>query len=441
MRSFAVTAALAAALSLVAATAQAAPAADFTRAVTRAPLSLEQAIAIALARNPEYLAAQAGVRGAQAGVRAARAPFAPTLQVRDDLLYANPVAQLQTPFGPLPFASTTTTNVPLLVARYALYDGGASAARFSRAAAELARAEGAQRHARQALIERTSTAYFDVVAATKLAQVAAAAVDLAGKHLRSAQQFFAAGQVPRADILRVQTELAGDRVDAVGADAAVASAQAALDDVLHVPLASTFVPTESLEASPAAPLELDALIATAKGNRGDLAAARAAVDAAERAVAEARAAGAPSLAAFVSDGNVQPAVASGYRNQFSAGLDLVWTLFDNGATSSGIAAASAGVDRARLDLERLESGVELEVREAYLSVSKAGAEVDAARELVRYADENLRLAQVRYRGGVGTALELQDAEQRDGGAHQRLVEAQVGLREGLVRLRFSAGLL
>jgi outer membrane protein TolC len=57
------------------------------------------------------------------------------------------------------------------------------------------------------------------------------------------------------------------------------------------------------------------------------------------------------------------------------------------------------------------------------------------------ADENLRLAQVRYRGGVSTVLELQDAELRATAARQTLIAAQVAVREGIVHVRFAAGLL
>jgi outer membrane protein TolC len=51
------------------------------------------------------------------------------------------------------------------------------------------------------------------------------------------------------------------------------------------------------------------------------------------------------------------------------------------------------------------------------------------------------LAQVRYRGGVGTQLELQDAATRSAQAHEQLVAAETALRTGIVHARFAAGLL
>jgi outer membrane protein TolC len=48
---------------------------------------------------------------------------------------------------------------------------------------------------------------------------------------------------------------------------------------------------------------------------------------------------------------------------------------------------------------------------------------------------------VRYRGGVGTLLELQDAELRAVAARRTLIAAQVAVREGIVHVRSAAGLL
>jgi multidrug efflux pump subunit AcrB/outer membrane protein TolC len=405
-----------------------------------APLSLDAALALALAHDPPYRQAHAAVDAAQARVRGAIAPLIPSLQVRDAFLYADPVARLATPFGPLPFSSTTTTNVPLLALQYQLYDGGLSAARVAQAAAELSAARAAEREARGALIDSTTKAYFDLVAALELQGVANRAVDVASGHLTQARQLFAGGQIPRADVLRAQTELANEQVNAIAAGNAVALAQSDLDNVLDVPLSDVYMPTDRLDAD-APSFDLDSLLNEAHERRGELQAARAALSAAQHAVDQARAGGTPQLALTVADGNTQPAVTTGYHNQFSVGLNAVFSLYDGGASAAAMAAAKAGVEEAELGLEALANSVALQVRKDYLNLNEARARVAAAREYVAFADENLRLAQIRYRGGVGTALELQDAELRSTAARQTLVGAQAALREGVTALRFAAGLL
>jgi outer membrane protein TolC len=362
------------------------------------------------------------------------------LQLRDAFLYADPVAKLATPFGPLPFSSTTTTNVPLVALQYQLYDGGLSAARVAQAAAELSGVRASEREARGALIESTTKAYFDLVAALELQGVANRAVDVATGHLTQARQLFASGQIPRADVLRAQTELANEQVNAISAGNAVALAQSNLDNVLDVSLSNVYAPTDRLDAD-ATTFDLDSLLRGAHEQRGELQAARAALSAAQHAVDQARAGNNPQLALTVADGNTQPAVTTGYHNQFSVGLNAVFSLYDGGATAAGVAGAKAGVEEAVLGLETLDNSVALEVRKAYLNLNEARARVAAARQYVAFADENLRLAQIRYRGGVGTALELQDAELRSTTARQTLVGAQAASREDVTALCFAAGLL
>lgn len=426
--------ALAIALAPLQAGAQAAP------PPAAVPLSLDGAIAIALERNLTYRAAHLAVEQARAGLMQAGAPRLPGVQVRDTYTYVNPVATLSTPFGSLPFSATKATNVPLVALQYSLFDGGLTAARVAQAAAELSAAQDAQRQARGAAIVTTTKAYYDLVSAMQMAQVAQRALQVATAHVLQAQRLLGAGQVARADVLRAQTEQANDRVNALAADDTVALAQTNLDAVLDVPQDRRYTPTDSLGGA-VPKVELNSLIAWAFAHRGDLAAAGAAVEAAQAAVSQARAGTAPSVNLQVADGNTQPAVTAGFHNQFTVGVSAVWTLFDHGFTAGRIAAAKAAVAQAQNGLEQLRAGVELQVRQAYLQMTQAQARAQAAQQFVRLADENLRLAQVRYRGGVGTALELADAEQRDRLAHQALVQAEVGVREGVAQLRFAAGLL
>jgi outer membrane protein TolC len=404
------------------------------------PLSLARAIEMALAQNLSYRSAAARVDGARGQVRQAAAPFLPGVQLRDTYQYVDPVAALSTPFGSIPFSTTRATNVPLVAMQYQLYDGGLSAARYAQAEAGLAASEASMREARSATIAATTKAYFDVEAALQFDGVARGAVDVAKAHAAQADRLFAAGQIPKADVLRAQTEVANQEVNAISAASAVALSQSVLASVMNVPLDTVYAPTEPLDTDvPSLPLAW--LLESARNTRGELLAARASAAAAEHAVSEARSGNLPQIGLVVANGNTQPAVVSGYHNQFSVGINAALTLFDHGYTSGRVKSARAGVDLAKLGVQQLENGIALQVRQAYLRVNEANARVGAATRYVSFAEENLRLAQLRYSGSVGTALELQDAELSATSARQTLVGAKVALRQGIVALRFAAGLL
>lgn len=244
--------------------------------------------------------------------------------------------------------------------------------------------------------------------------------------------------VARADVLQAQTDLAARRVDAIDAANAVDLAQNDLDAAINVPFATTYVPSDWLDV-PSPALDLGLLVAQGLRARGDLAAARAAVDAAAKALAAARASRAPQVSVGVSEGNVQPVVTTGFKAQFTTQLRAVWTLFDGGTNAARIAEAQAGVRRAELAVEGLSIKAELEVRQAYLRVTASHARVEAAGQLVDLATENERLAEIRYRAGVGTALELRDAELRDTEARRAQVTARADLRGNVVAVQVAAG--
>jgi outer membrane protein TolC len=199
-------------------------------------------------------------------------------------------------------------------------------------------------------------------------------------------------------------------------------------------------PTDAIP-SRAPEVELNSLIASAKATRGELSAASAAIDAASYALRAAQSGRFPRVSAAISEGNTQPVVQQAYKPQFTFSLQAVWQLFDGGLSDGREAEATANLDEARLQLERLNNDVELGVRQAYATMLAAQARVVAAQALVQSANEGERLSEVRYRGGVGTALELREADLRAIGARREELEAHAALARSVTDLRFASGLL
>ena len=137
----------------------------------RTPLSLMDAVKVALQHNPGYLASGSDVDAARARVRAARGTVGPTFTISDTYGLVDPVATLQTPSGALPFAPNST-NMPVATLGYTLADGGRMAARISQADAYFAASQAVRRAAASSTIGRVSAAYFDLAAALGSANVA-----------------------------------------------------------------------------------------------------------------------------------------------------------------------------------------------------------------------------------------------------------------------------
>ena len=403
------------------------------------PLSLQAAVSTALARNPAYLQSAAGMAISEARLRQAQSSRGVIVTAQDNAQFVDPVARLSTPFGTLPFSPSNFSTTPLVSATFSLYDGGVSAARIAQAGAALAQTRAQVADARERTATAVAKAYYQLAAAFAQTAVAQAAVRVAGAHIRQTEQFLRAGTGMRADVLRAQTTLADERVRELDARNAVATAQAALDAAMGIAQTTEHIPTDGLDA-PVPPLDLATMLEQTKTLRGDLAAARYALTAAQYAVTAAQAAHRPHVSVTASDGNVQPAIESGFHNQFSLAVNAVWRLVDGGYDVARIAEGRAGVEQARLAVDDLANTIELQVRTAFLNVSGSRERIVAARALVGSADENLRLARVRTRGGVATTLELQDAELRDRDAHRTLVDSEIALHTAVVELQSAAGI-
>jgi outer membrane protein len=409
-------------------------------------MSLRDAFTLALANNLSYQAALADERTAEARVLQARAGLLPSVSADYSYVHTQSAAAFLIPTpsagGPpqlksFQFSANNTNNVGATL-QYALYAGGATQAAIGQAAAGLAASVDQAAATYGNVIRDTTNAYFQLVQTSRAADIAAQAVTVAAQNQTTSQELFRAGTAARADVLRQDVTLANARVQAIQARNASELANAALANLLNINLGSVITPTEPLEAQTPSYL-LEELLRSSKG-RPELAAAQAAVAIADSAVKLARAGSLPAVSLSVQDASSKPNFLNVPQPQLTETLAVTWRLFDGGLTRGKVAEASASIDKAKIDLAQLSNGVDLEVREAYLNYTAAKAQVDAAKTAQASAQENLRVTQIRYRAGVGTALELSDALLSSTQAQGQYVDALTGLRVALVNVQRAAGL-
>ncbi len=96
---------------------------------------------------------------------------------------------------------------------------------------------------------------------------------------------------------------------------------------------------------------------------------------------------------------------------WTAGVEASWALFDGARTRGKVAQARAQLNQARLSVAEQTLAVEVEVRRALSSLQEAAELAEAAAKVVGQAEEALRLADVRYRNGAATQLDVLQARQ------------------------------
>ncbi len=222
----------------------------------------------------------------------------------------------------------------------------------------------------------------------------------------------------------------------------MASAQAQLTNAVGLPI-NTPLTLEPLPA--AAPVDfvsesVEQLIARAKAARPDLIAAQAKVQAAQAQVQIAVGQGRPSLSLTAS------AAQTHFRDrdtipESSVGLTLRVPLFTGFRTAYAIGQAKAQVEQSEAQRDQLLNQVQLQVWQAYFNQQTAAVSMKSASALLRSAGQAAQVAQARYRGGVGTILEVLSTQAAEANANVQNIQAQLNWYIGIAQLGHAVGTL
>ncbi|WP_028316796.1 TolC family protein [Desulfatibacillum aliphaticivorans] len=275
----------------------------------------------------------------------------------------------------------------------------------SQAMLEAARSDSGT--AAQDLRMNVSEAYILILRAQNAVKIAEAYVDSLMAHAGDAADFYEQGYAAKNDFLASQVALADGRQSLSKAKNARDLAGGAYNRLLGRPLdAPVFV--EEVRRLPVQD-SLDALTKTAMKNRSELKSIETRVEALNYSAKMKKAGLLP-----------QVGVSGGYQfteNKYqahegiwAAGLGVKWELFDG-----GVSLKKAGADRRKaMALEYMKkdvrSGIALQVRKAWLDSKEAKERVSVSEKALDQADENLRVAQDRYKAGLSTNTEVLDAQ-------------------------------
>jgi outer membrane protein TolC len=116
-------------------------------------------------------------------------------------------------------------------------------------------------------------------------------------------------------------------------------------------------------------------------------------------------------------------------------------IFQGFAISAQVEQARAAADAAQANLDVLREFVTLEVEQNYLGLKEAEERIAASTKLVEQAEQNLNLAERQYAAGVGTALEVTDAQLTLSNARITRIQALYDYNSSLRKLERSMGIL
>ncbi len=410
---------------LLAAALLAAPAAARAEA---APLTLDQAVATALANQPTLRAARAGTRAAEARVGQATAGLLPQAGLAGGVTRAD---------GPRPATPGTTWSLGLSASQPLLDLGAWYRTSASRASAGAAAED--ERATRAEVVLSVRTAWFQASAARDLVAVAQETLANREAHLTQVQAFVKVGTRPEIDLAQARADRAQAVVALIGAQNDLATALAQLNQAMGVtgpadyPLAPAAVAALAGEEA-----SLDDLLGEALGARPEVASQVRAREAQRATLRAAWSTFAPTLNATGRlgwAGSDPP----GLSESWSYGLSLDWSLFEGGRRRAQVQEAEAQLEALDAQDEALRQRIRLELEQARLGVRAARATLEADGEVVVNARERLRLAEGRYAAGLGSGLELNDAQVAVTNAAAQEVKARFTLAAARAQLARALG--
>ena len=117
---------------------------------------------------------------------------------------------------------------------------------------------------------------------------------------------------------------------------------------------------------------------------------------------------------------------------WSLGFQINIPIFDGFATSAAIQQSESTLKQVQLGGTQVKTGVEFEVRNAYLNLIGAQTRIEVQREAVAQAQESVRIANLQFQNGIITTVALTDTQ-------LALAQAEVNRPAGIPRLRRRFG--
>jgi outer membrane protein len=387
-------------------------------------LSLEGAVALARAANPQVSAARANQGERAAEVRAVRSGLLPKIGASETFTDStDPVfafgARLRegrfaaSDFNPqrLNYPAPTSDFMSTAGATWMVFDSGRTLHQLHSARMGLEAAQAQTEAAGQNIAFAAIRAYYRALLSDEDKVVTGAAVARAEAFAKQAHDRVETGMALDADAMQADVEVSLRRQEAAEADSNALLAYADLGGILGDP--SKKLSLAAPAGTPAQVSEsLQQLEAEALAKRPDLLAGKSRVAAALDEVKASHAAYGPQISTFANVQADNPHLLGGGENNWTVGGRIEMQVFDGGARQAEASKAAAGVRAANAGYTETQIQAQLEVRQAYYALATAQRQYGIADEMLRKTQETLRTAEDRYSAGLVTVTDvLREQEQ------------------------------
>ncbi len=376
------------------------------------PLSLQEAVELALTANLGIKRSQEEINAAEAVRNASRTGFLPSLGTSYTYLHRNEERTTKSPVtGQATVALPQDQYTWNTSVRQPIFTGFKLLNEYRLSELGLDRAEIEAKVTRQDVILDTKNAYYTVLKNLKLLDVAQQQVTSIASQRDVSENFYKVGLSPLNDLLQAQVQLANAiqrRTVAVN-DLEIARAQ--FNTVLRRPVNTPVALVDDV-AHTAYLTSLEEGLETAQKNRLEILVANLDVDIAERQVKLTEKDYFPTVDVVGSyirigddwqvDGGIGISDSAGWNVQATA----TWSLWEWGRTGYGRKEKLSRLTQSKYRRSELLDTINLQVKQAYLRTKEAEQNIATVGQAVEQAKENLRITEEQYKEQVATQTDV-----------------------------------
>ena len=423
------------------------------RVVLRQPITLEQALELARRNSRTLESARLNLEQAQEGLKVSLAARYPQLNLtatllntlaagtRLNLLQANDATRRaggnDIVEDPADRNADTTTYTLSLQLNYNIYSSGQRLNQVRAARAQVQEAEFAMEAAFEQVRFDVTNAYYILQQETEQLKIDEVSVGFRQQNVKDAEALEKAGLGTRFEVLQAEVELANDRQTVEQTQSRLTQARRELARQLSLPEVIDINAADPIQKVGDWNLNLEESILTAYRNRAELAQQLAQRDVAEALRRVERAQNGPQLDAIAqydlfdvleAEDNFGPVYG------YSASLQLSWNLFDGGANRAQAAQQDSLRRSAENQFAIQREAIRFDVEQSYANLVANTASIRTALQAIEAAEEEVRLARLRFRAGVGTQTDRLNAETRFIRARGNVLLAIVGYNQAVSSL-------
>lgn len=397
-------------------------------------LTIQAAVAQALASSDEVRIGQAQVELADAQVTAARAAGIPQARITSTYTHAYENARAQA-VGSV-FNQPNTYNTSLNLSQ-AIFQGGRIMAGRRAASSTRDAVRLDQRETQARVSVDAQRAYLQALYTRQVAALQDTNLALAQSRVTQVEQLERAGRAARYDVLRARVARSNIEPLVIQARNDRDIALLELKRQLNIPVNQPVVLTSGIDASALRSMIASLVDTAAPPDRALLRSAELTLRAREEAVRIARADYMPTLSLSLQSGyQAFPPLGMGFPSRLGASspdfcatpggtqncqnggwfsdrslvANASWPIFDGFRTRANVSVARAQVNIASLQLSQQRELVGLDVARTRSEYRRAIAAYEARQQTVAEATEAFQLASLRFNTGLSTQLEVSDAQ-------------------------------